>query len=123
MREEGDNEQREVGQPINVAKGKAENTTNTRRALTTESEKVTRYDNEYINSSNSGSYKDTSEGSSVDDARRHSSRKNNYDPKVPLKNFFIGFQFENLKLFKINLLSSQLRKYLSLFSKSTGQVF
>ena len=70
------------------------------RALTAESKKVTRYHNEYIDSSCLRRYGDISEGASANDARRHRSRKNNYDPNVPLKDFFIGLQFENLKLFK-----------------------
>ena len=110
MEKEGDIEEREAGQPINAAEGDAENTTNTMRASTAESDKVTGYDNEYIPSSDPGSYENTSEGSSADDVRRHRSRRNNYDPNVSFKDFFIGLQFENLKLFKGELVEFLTRK-------------
>ena len=90
MGKEGDNEEGEVGQPINTVEGDAENTTNVRRASTAEFDKVTGYDSEYIDSLDPRSYEDTREGSSANDARRHRSRKNNYDSNVPFKDFFIG---------------------------------
>lgn len=93
---EGGNEEDVVRQPTNEAEANSENIG---RALTIVSKKVTEY-----------GYEDTSEGSSVDDARRHRSRKNYYDPNVMLKDFFIGLQFENLKLFKGELVEFSTRK-------------
>lgn len=104
---EGGNEEDVVRQPTNEAEANSENIG---RALTIVSKKVTEYGSEYMDSSNHGSYEDTSEGSSVDDARRHRSRKNYYDPNVMLKDFFIGLQFENLKLFKGELVEFSTRK-------------
>ena len=78
--------------------------------MTAESDKATGYDSKYIDSSDLGSYEDTSEGSSADDARRHRPRKNNYDPNVPFKDFFIGLQFENMKLFNGELVEFSTRK-------------
>ena len=43
--------------------------------MTAESDKATGYDSKYIDSSDLGSYEDTSEGSSADDARRHSQER------------------------------------------------
>lgn len=110
MGKEGGNEEREVRQPTSGVEGNAENTASTRRAFTVESPKVIGYDIRYIHSSEPQSYENTSEGSSADDARRHRLKKKYYDPNVPLKDFFIGIPFENLKLFKGELVDFSTRK-------------
>lgn len=52
--------------------------------------KVTRYESEYINSSNPGRYNDTNDGSYIDDARRHKSSRKVYDPQCLARRFFLG---------------------------------
>lgn len=100
MDDEGDNEVGEVEKPTNIGKGFTENTVNIGRACTTEFGKVTSYDSEYKNSLDLRSYEDTSEESSVYDARWPRSKKNYYDPNVQLTDIFLGLEFQNLKLFK-----------------------
>lgn len=62
--------------------------------------KFTGYESEYMDSSDPRSYKDTSEGSSADDARRHKIRKYYYNPNTPLEDFYLYLKFKDLKLLK-----------------------
>lgn len=78
-----------------------------------DSEKVTGYESEYFDSLDLGSYVDTSETSDADDAKWHKSKDIYYDPNVPLEDFYLDLRFENLKLFKLSLLVSQLGRVLS----------
>lgn len=48
---------------------------------------VSCYQNDYIKSSNPDSYKYTSEGSYLNDTKRHSSKIKYYDPRMPLDDF------------------------------------
>lgn len=49
---------------------------------------VSSYENDYILSSNLGSYEDTTECSAAEDAQRHRSSRNMYDPTVLMEDFF-----------------------------------
>ena len=61
--------------------------------------KVTGYESESMDSSDPESYDDTSDGSSVDDAKRHRPTKKHYNTNVPLKDLCLGLRFPDLKLF------------------------
>ena len=50
--------------------------------------KVVGFESDYIESSNPGSYEETSEESDADDAKRHRSTRKYYNPDVPLHDFF-----------------------------------
>lgn len=69
----------------------------------TEIGKVIGYESEYIDSSDPGSYDDTIEGTSSDEARRHKSIKKHYNPNVLLEDLCLDPRFPNLKLFKKEL--------------------
>ena len=62
-----------------------------------------------MDSSDPGSYMDTS-GSVADDARRHKSSQKYHDPSVPLVDFFIDLRFDDLKVFKKELVEFSTRK-------------
>ena len=72
--------------------------------------KVSGYISDYIESSDPGSYSDTSEDSTIDDARRHKSSMMIYDPNVPLDDFCLDLRFTYLKLFKHELIEFSTRR-------------
>lgn len=72
--------------------------------------KVMGYDSDYFVSSDPGSYEDTSQESDADDANRHKSKDIYYDPNAPLEDFYLDLRFDDLKLFKRELVDFSLRK-------------
>lgn len=73
--------------------------------------KVIGYESDYIDSSDPGSYDDTSEGSSADEARRHKYAKKCYNPNVPLEDFCLDLRFSDMKLFKKALVQFSTRRW------------
>ncbi|XP_039132316.1 uncharacterized protein LOC120269096 [Dioscorea cayenensis subsp. rotundata] len=65
--------------------------------------KVHGYESDYLESSDPGSYEDTSEGSIGDDARRHRSSERVFNPSMKLDDFFLDLRFKDLKQFKNEL--------------------
>lgn len=91
---EGGNEGGEIGQPRNDVEGDDENTATNRRVIVAETDKVTGYNCDCIDSSDPWSYEDTNEVSSANDDKRDRSRKDYYDPNVPLKKFSLVYSFK-----------------------------
>lgn len=69
----------------------------------TEDGKVVEFESDYIDSSNPGSYEETSSESDADDATRHRSKKNYFNHDIPLPNFSLDLGFKGLKQFKSEL--------------------
>lgn len=90
----------------NVSESSARNN----MASTIESGKVIGYESDYIDSSDPGSYEETSGNSDADDAIRHRSSNKHYDPNAPLAEFFLDLRFVDLKQFKIELVEFLTRK-------------
>ena len=78
-----------------------------------ESGKVIGFEFDYIDSSEPGSYVDTSGGFDANDAVRHKSSKKSFNPSVHMKDFRLDLRFKDFKCSRMSLLTSQLRKDLS----------
>lgn len=105
---EGDNEDGDTEWPTNGEEGP---TASNVRALGIKSVKVIGYESDYMDYSNHRSYEDTSEGSDADDTRRQRLRKNCYDTNALLEDFFLGLHFQDLKLFKGELVEFSTRRW------------
>lgn len=76
----------------------------------TEDGKVVGFESDYINSSNPGSYEETSLDSDTDDATRHRSKKKYFNPNIPLPDFSLDLGFKDLKQFKSELVDFSTRQ-------------
>lgn len=88
--------------------------------------KASHYQSDYIESSDPGSYEDTSEGSDVDHAKRHSSKSSHYDPNfnMSLDDFYLDLRFGDLKQFKNELVAFSTRKgFEFIFLKNDAVMF
>ena len=83
---ENDNKDTEGGKLTDSADYSTENTTAVPK---NEGKKASGYESDYIDSSDSGSYINTSGGSDINDIKRCKPSRKNYDPTIYLKEFFL----------------------------------
>ena len=96
-RDEGHNEDKGEGEPVDNVECLAENQ---RPPSEVKGEKVGGFESDQFDLSDLGSNISTSSGSDADDAQRTKSSRKNYDPNVLLEEIFLDLRFPDLKLFK-----------------------
>ena len=97
-RDESHNEDKEEREPVSNVECP---TKNREELIKDEGEKIGGCQSDYIDSSDSGSYIDTSSGSNADDAQcKKSSGAKCYDPNANFEEFFLDLRFPDLRLFK-----------------------